>query len=69
MKTFRVSKIPGTMQTVTDDNGMTLSQAIEAAGFDRAGFTVSLNGFPTQDFGRVLANGDDVVLTRASKGA
>lgn len=69
MKTFRISKIPGTMQTVTTDNGMTLAEAIEAAGFDRVGFTVSLNGFPTQDFNQVLSNGADVVLTRASKGA
>ncbi len=69
MKTIRVSKIPGTMQTVTTDNGMTLAEAIAEAGFDATGFNVSLNGYPTKDMNRVLADNDDVVLTRASKGA
>lgn len=69
MKTFRVSKLPGTMQTVASANGMTLAEAITEAGFDSTGFVVSLNGYPTTNFNQVLADGADVVLTKASKGA
>ncbi len=69
MFTNRVSMLPGVTQVVQSENALTVQGALDLAGFNPAGFVVSVGGVPATDFTRVLTNGQEVFLTKASKGA
>ena len=67
MITVKVAQMPGALREFVLEDGATVSEALDTADMSADGFTVSVNG-ATSGEDRVLADGDNVILTKAAKG-
>jgi hypothetical protein len=68
MATMKVGKIPGGVRDIEVEEGMTLSEAIEAADFSADDYDVRLDGSQTTDLSQPVEAGQMVMLAPAVRG-
>lgn len=68
MNIVKVGKMPGTLSEVVLEDGATVSQALESAGLESAGYSLRLNqAFTT--LSSIIKNGDLLILVPEIKSA
>jgi len=69
MRYVEVMQMPGERKSIELEDGATVGQACEKAGFPTNGYTVGVSNDPNATLGSQVADGARIILTRQVKGA
>lgn len=68
MMKVKVGKIPGRTSVTELNEGSTIADALREAGLSAVGYELRLSGQVTEDFNKVVNNGDIILLAQKIKG-